>query len=106
MAILPSLGKLFLQIQYDCNPQDKQNLESLQKQMQERINYLNENNLDSYGDPKLLESYELYARIQECLFENHADQYILITAIIAGISLLVYIRWRMIKRTASKKTKF
>ncbi|HXW02583.1 MAG TPA: hypothetical protein VD828_04345 [Candidatus Nitrosotenuis sp.] len=97
-----NLGKLFLQIRYDCNPQDKQNLESLQKQIQERIDFLNEQNLDSYGDPKLLENYELYAQIQECLFENHADQYILIAVIITGISLLVYIRWWTIKRTESK----
>jgi hypothetical protein len=103
---LASLGKLFLQIRYDCNPQDKQNLESLQKQMQERINFLNEHNMDSYGDPKLLESYELYAKIQECLFQDHTDQYILIAAIITGISLLVYIRWRMIKRADSKKPNF
>jgi hypothetical protein len=103
---LASLGKLFLQIRYDCNPQDKQNLESLQKQMQERINFLNEHNMDSYGDPKLLESYELYAKIQECLFQDHTDQYILIAAIITGISLLVYIRWRMIRRADSKKPNF
>jgi hypothetical protein len=74
--------------------------------MQERINFLNEHNMDSYGDPKLLESYELYAKIQECLFQDHADQYVLIVAIITGISLLVYIRWRMIKRADSKKPNF
>jgi hypothetical protein len=101
-VILSSIGKLFLQLRYDCNPQDKQNLESLQKQMQERINFLNEHNLDSYSDPKLLESYELYAMIQKCLFQDHTDQYMLIAVIITGISLLVYVRWRMIKKAESK----
>ncbi len=71
--------------------------------MQERINFLNERNQDTYGDPTLLESYELHARIQECLFQDHTDQYILIAGIVAGISLLVYVRWRMIKRAESKK---
>jgi len=102
-VILSSIGKLFLQLRYDCNPQDKQNLESLQKQMQERINFLNERNQDTYGDSILLENYELYAQIQECIFQDHTDQYVLIAVIITGISLLVYVRWRMIKRAESKK---
>gem|GEM_PF-6051348 len=71
--------------------------------MQERINFLNERNQDTYGDSILLENYELYAQIQECIFQDHTDQYVLIAVIITGISLLVYVRWRMIKRAESKK---
>lgn len=71
--------------------------------MQERINFLKENNLDTYGDPQLLESYELHAQIQRCLFQDHTDQYILIAGIVAGISLFVYFRWWMIKKANSKK---
>ena len=92
------LEKLFLQVRYDCSSQDKQNLESLQKQIQERINFLNENNLDSYADPELLDQYELYSQIQQCAFQDHTDQYLVIIGVIAGISLLVYIRWKMIKK--------
>ena len=92
------LEKLFLQVGYECKPQDKENLETLQNKIQERISFLNENNLDSYGDPQLLEFYELYSQIQQCVFEDHAEQYLLIAAIIIGIPLLVYFRWRMIKR--------
>jgi len=93
-----NLGKLFLQAGYKCQPQDKENLETLQNNIQERINFLNENDLDSYGDPQLLEFYELYSQIQQCVFEDHTEQYLLIPVVIIGISLLVYIRWRMIKR--------
>ncbi len=93
-----NLGKLFLQVGYKCQPQDKENLETLQNNIQERINFLNENDLDSYGDPQLLEFYELYSQIQQCVFEDHTDQYLLIAVVIIGRSLIVYVRWRMIKR--------
>jgi hypothetical protein len=95
---LINLEKLFLQVPYDCSSQDKQNLESLQKQIQERINFLNENNLNSYADPELLDQYELYSQIQQCAFQDHTDQYLVIIGVIAGISLLVYLRWKMIKK--------
>ena len=98
-----NLGKLFLQVGYECEPQDKENLETLQNKIQERISFLNENNLDSYSDPQLLEFYELYSQIQQCVFDAHTDQYLLIAAIIIGIPLLVYFRWRMIKRDGATK---
>ena len=98
-----NLGKLFLQVGYECKPQDKENLETLQNKIQERISFLNENNLDSYGDPQLLEFYELYSQIQQCIFEVHTEQYLLIAAVIIGIPLLVYFRWRMIKRGEAAK---
>ena len=98
-----NLGKLFLQVGYECKPQDKENLETLQNKIQERISFLNENNLDSYSDPQLLEFYELYSQIQQCVFDAHTDQYLLIAAIIIGIPLLVYFRWRMIKRDEATK---
>jgi len=93
-----NLRKLFLQVGYECKPQDKENLETLQNKIQERISFLNENNLDSYADPQLLEFYELYSQIQRCVFEDHTDQYLVIITVIIVIPLLVYFRWRMIKR--------
>ena len=98
-----NLGKLFLQVRYDCSSQDKENLEELQNQIQERINFLNEQNLDSYGDSTLLEYYELYSQIQQCIFQDHTGQYVLIASIIAGLSFLVYFRWWMIKKGGTKK---
>ncbi len=96
------LEKLFLLV-YECKPQDKENLETLQNKIQERISFLNENNLDSYADPQLLEFYELYSQIQRCIFEDHTDQYLVIAVIIITIPLLVYFRWRMIKRYEATK---
>jgi len=95
-----NLQKLFLQISYECKPTDKDNLKTIQNNIQERINYLNENNLDSYSDAKLLEYYELYSQIEQCIFQDHTDQYFLIAVIVIGIPLLVYFRWLMIKKGA------
>ena len=100
-----NLGKLFLQVGYECKPHDKENLETVQNKIQERISFLNDNNLDNYADPQLLEFYELYSQIQQCVFEDHTEQYLLIAAIIIGIPLLVYFRWRMIKRSEAKPKK-
>ena len=98
-----NLGKLFLQLDYDCKPQDKENLAILQSKIQAKINFLKENNLDSYADPQLLEFYELHSQIQQCIFQDHSDQYLLIAVIIIGIPLLVYFRWRMIKKGEAAK---
>jgi len=98
-----NLGKIFLQLGYFCNNKDSENLELLQKQIQERISFLTKENLNSYNDPKLLEHYELYSQIQQCLFQDHTSQYYLIAGIIVGISLFIYFRWWMIKKVESKK---
>jgi len=100
---LINLGKIFLQLGYVCSSKDNENLNALQKQIQERINFLNVENLNSYNDPKLLEHYELYNQIQQCLFQDHTSQYLLIAGIIVGISIFIYFRWWMIKKVESKK---
>jgi len=100
---LINLEKNFLQLGYFCSNKDNENLETLQKQIQERINYLNEQNLNSYNDPKLLEQYELYNQIQQCLFQDHTGQYWLYAGIIVAVSLFVGFRWWMIKKGESKK---
>ncbi len=101
--ILINLGKIFLQLGYNCNNRDNANLESLQKQIQERIGFLNKENMNSYNDPTLLEHYELYNQIQQCLFQDHTNQYWLIAGIIVGVSAFIYFRWWMIKKVESKK---
>ena len=101
--MLLNLGKIFLQLVYDCTSKDTKNLETLQTQIQERIYFLNEENMNSYNDPKLLEYYELYNQIQQCLFADHSNQYLLYAGIILSVSLFVGFRWWMIKKVESKK---
>ena len=92
------LGKLFLQIVYDCNPQDKEHLEELQRKIQERINFLTEQNQDTFADATLLEYYELHSKIQQCISQDHSDQYLVIAAVISALAILVFLRWKMITR--------
>ena len=101
--MLLNLGKIFLQLVYDCTSKDTKNLETLQTQIQERIYFLNEANMNSYNDPKLLEYYELYNQIQQCLFADHSSQYLLYAGIILSVSLFVVFRWWMIRKVESKK---
>jgi len=101
--MLLNLGKILLQIGYDCTSKDNENLETLQKQIQERIYFLDKENMNSYNDPKLLEHYELYNQIQQCFFADHSNQYLLYVGIIVSVSLFVCFRWWMIKKVESKK---
>ena len=98
-----NLGKTLLQLVYDCTSKDTKNLEALQKQIQERIYFLNEENMNSFNDPTLLESYELYNQIQQCLFADHSSQYLLYAGIILSVSLFVGFRLYMIRKVESKK---
>ena len=96
-------GQQVIQTNYECQPSDKENLKTLQYDIQQRINYLNENNLDSYTDSELLGYYEQYSQIEGCIFQDHTDQYFLIAVIAIVIPLLVYIRWQMISKGARSK---
>ncbi len=101
--MLINLEKIFLQLLYVCKSKDSENLETLQKQIQERIYFLNEENMNSYNDPKLLEYYELYNQIQQCLFADHSSQYLLYAGIILSVLLFVGFRLYMIRKVESKK---
>jgi len=97
------LKKITLQTsKYDCNPNDSQKLESLQQEIQARIRYLNENDLDTFNDSVLLEYYDLHQQIQSCLFQDHTGQYILIGIVLIIIPLIVIFRLKMIKKSKDK----
>ena len=94
------LKKIALQTsKYDCNPNDSQKLETLQQDIQARIRYLNENDLDTFSDSILLEYYDLHQQIQSCLFQDHTSQYIVIAIVLILIPLIIIFRLKMIKKT-------
>ena len=90
---------------YDCNPNDSQELESLQQQIQTRIQYLKENDLDTFSDSVLLQYYELHQQIQSCLFQDHTSQYLVIGVVLIVIPLIVIFRLKMIKKTKDQSKK-
>ena len=90
---------------YDCNPNDSQELESLQQQIQTRIQYLKENDLETFSDSVLLQYYELHQQIQSCLFQDHTSQYLVIGVVLIVIPLIVIFRLKMIKKTKDQSKK-
>jgi len=103
---LDFLKKITLQTsKYDCNPNDSQELESLQQQIQARIQYLKENDLDTFSDSVLLQYYELHQQIQSCLFQDHTSQYLVIGVVLIVIPLIVIFRLKMIKKTKDQSKK-
>ncbi|MBI3842767.1 MAG: hypothetical protein HY295_06475 [Thaumarchaeota archaeon] len=87
-------------INYSCKggAEDRKELEHLQKLIEERVTQLGKLQLDSYSDPTLLNYYDLYAKIQNCIFEDHSLQYILISIIIPAIAIIVFIRWWILRK--------
>ena len=104
--MLDFLKKITLQTsKYDCNPNNSQELESLQQQIQARIQYLKENDLDTFSDSVLLQYYELHQQIQSCLFQDHTSQYLVIGVVLIVIPLIVIFRLKMIKKTKDQSKK-
>ena len=100
------LKKITLQTsKYDCNPNNSQELESLQQQIQARIQYLKENDLDTFSDSVLLQYYELHQQIQSCLFQDHTSQYLVIGVVLIVIPLIIIFRLKMIKKTKDQSKK-
>jgi hypothetical protein len=87
---------------YDCNPNDSQELESLQQEIQARIRYLNDKDLNIFSDSVLLEYYDLHRQIQSCLFQDHTGQYIVIGVVLIIIPLIIIFRLKMIKKTKDR----
>ena len=85
---------------YSCSggAEDRKEIDQLQKLIQERVTQLGKSQLDSYSDPTLLNYYDLYAKIQNCIFEDHSLQYLLISIIIPAIAIIVFIRWWILRK--------
>lgn len=95
------LDILFLQLSdHICGNDDKEQLEIVQWQIQQRINYLEENNLNTYNDPELFRYYEIHRQIQDCIAQNPNDN----IAILA-IMLTVFICITIVILCAIKKVK-
>lgn len=92
---------LFLQLRdHVCGTNDKEQLEIIQWQIQNRINYLEKNNLNINNDSELFRYYEIHRQIQDCIAENPNDN---IT--ILAIMLIVFLVIILLAIFAVKKVK-
>ena len=56
---------------YECNPNVRQDLESIQNQILERIQYLREKDTPLSEDWALDDYYQLNSEIQRCILNDH-----------------------------------
>ena len=93
------LDMVFLQLSnHICGNNDKEQLEIIQWQIQQRINYLKINNLNTNNDPELFQSYEIHRQIQNCIAQNPNDNIeILSIMLIVLIMILVFVVY-MVKK--------
>lgn len=105
--MLDFIRKIFneISINYSCKggSEDRKSLEELQKLIQERVNHLTQQNLDTYSDPTLIKYYDLYSKIQSCVFEDHSMQYLLIAIVVTAVTTIVIIRLISLRKPQSRK---
>ena len=92
-------------VNYSCKggSVDRKSLDELQQLIQQRIHYLNQQNLDTYSDQTLIKYYDLYSKIQGCVFEDHSVQYLVIAIVVTAITIIVLIRWRLLRKAQLRK---
>ena len=94
-----------ISVNYSCKggAEDRKELEVIQQLIQQRVHYLNQQNLDTYSDPTLIKYYDLYSKIQSCVFEDHSMQYLLIAIVVTAVTIIVLTRWMFMRKSQSRK---
>ena len=92
---------------YECNVNDRQELESIQNEILERIQYLRQRDLPLIDDFTLEEYYSLNSEIQNCILNYHTFSPITL-GVVAGIGTVIclsyYFRiWKKRKQTTDGK---
>lgn len=93
------LDMIFLQLSnYICGNNDKKQLEIIQWHIQNRINYLEKNNLNTNNDSELFQYYEIHRQIQNCIAQNPNDNIeILSIMLVVFIGIVIFVVY-MVKK--------
>ena len=89
---------------YESNPNVREDLESIQNQILERIQYLREKGTPLSEDWALDDYYQLNSEIQRCILNDYTFSPITI-GIIAGIGVAVCLTYYFRIRKARKKNR-
>jgi len=93
------LDMVFLQLSnHICGNNDKEQLEIIQWQIQQRINYLKINNLNTNSDPELFEYYEIHRQIQNCIAQNPNDNIEILSIMLVVFICIVIFAVYMVKK--------
>ena len=83
---------------YECNANDRNELESIQGQILERIQYLRERNLDIETDEILLDYYSFNDEVISCILNDQSFSPI-IFGIMAVVGVFILYRiWKLRKK--------
>ncbi len=90
---------------YECGPNVRQDLESIQNQILERLQYLKERGIPLSEDWTLENYYSLNSEIQRCILNDHTFSPITL-GIVAGLGIAIcltyYFRIRRRKKSRRK----
>ena len=83
---------------YECNANDSNELESIQGQILERIQYLRERNLAIATDEILLDYYSFNDEVISCILDDHSFSPIIL-GIMAVVGMFILYRiWKLRKK--------
>ena len=83
---------------YECNPNVREDLESIQNQILERIQHLREKGIPLSEDWALDDYYQLNSEIQRCILNDHTFSPITIGIIVGiGVALCLTYYFRIHK---------
>ena len=89
---------------YECNPNVREDLESIQNQILERIQYLRETDNPLNEDLTLEHYYILNTEIQRCILNDHTFSPITL-GIVAGVGIAICLTYYFRIRKARKKNR-
>ena len=87
---------------YECNPNVREDLESIQNQILERIQYLREKGIPLSEDWVLDDYYQLNSEIQRCILDDHTFSPITL-GVVAGIGVALCLTYYLRIRKKRKK---
>ena len=87
---------------YECGPNVRDDLESIQNQILERIQYLREKDIPLSEDWTLDDHYTLNSEIQRCILNDHTFSPITI-GVIVGIGIAICLTYYLRIRKKRKK---
>ena len=84
---------------YECGPDDRGNLESIQQNILERLRELREQDLPLREDSILEDYYKINAQIQDCILNDYSFSPITMGVILgAGIAIALSYYFRIMKK--------
>ncbi len=97
--MLNFLSSVFLQISdFVCSDKDKEKLEYLQWQIQDRIRHLKENQLNTNSDEKLFEYYEIHRELQNCIAQNPDDNIAILIIMLSVVTCIIIFTAFMVRK--------